>query len=159
VVRTNRAHRCRRRSRLRPVLPCETRWCDSPEEWLSTRNFAGCRSDNSPIPETQTSRIREITARASLGGEPPPTSIDAKSKCHLRESWFRPAITDRPRKTVSSAAVCQRKARRFRSPPALFVAPDPYSSSTRNSFEMPPETMVPLPDSRFSFSKAEYCSQ
>ncbi len=56
--------------------------CGSPDVWSSTRNFAGCRSDSSLTPDRQTSRIREITAKGSLDGEPPhspPSSRGAES--------------------------------------------------------------------------------
>src|SRR5271166_1398194 len=71
--------------------------CGSPDVWSSTRSFAGCRSDSSLTPDRETSRIREITAKASLGGEPPhspPSSRGAESNVTLicrrfRRQWVR----------------------------------------------------------------------
>lgn len=41
--------------------------------------FTGCRSDSSLTPDRQTSRIRKITARTSLGDEPP--ELAAELQC------------------------------------------------------------------------------
>jgi hypothetical protein len=76
----------------------------SPHEW--TRNFVVGRSDGSRSREKQTSRVREITARASFGGEPPHSSPSSNSAERQRRSrsYCSPART--------TAAPCRRRARR-----------------------------------------------
>src|SRR5271166_3462689 len=100
--------------------------CGSPDVWSSTRNFAGCRSDSSLTPDRQTSRIREITAEASFGGEPPhspPSSRGAESNVTCADCvCARTSLTNRGSHVIT-IALCPRKVRRFICPfagPALF---------------------------------------
>src|SRR5215469_9392353 len=87
--------------------------CGSPDEWLSTRNFAGCRSDSNLTPDRHTSRIRAITASASLGGElpqSPPVCNGAESNVICGNGGCaRPSLIRRGRDDISAPP---RKVRR-----------------------------------------------